>query len=77
MLESSITTKGQTTIPKAVRDFLALSGGDKVRYVLTDNGVRIFPVRPTSRLYRSIPYDGLPATLEDMERAIAERATEE
>ena len=36
MFESSITTKGQTTLPKAVRDSLAVKAGDKVRYVIVD-----------------------------------------
>ena len=51
MFESSIIIKGQTTLPKAVRDSLAVKAGDKVRYVLLDEGVLIMPVRPTSRLF--------------------------
>ena len=76
MFESSITIKGQTTLPKAVRDSLAVKPGDKVRYVIVDEGVLILPVRPTSRLFRSLSYDGPPVSLEDMERAIAEGAIE-
>ena len=41
MYESSITVKGQTTLPKAVRDSLAVKAGDKVRYVFLDEGVLI------------------------------------
>ena len=48
MFESSITVKGQTTLPKAVRDSLAVRAGDKVRYVIVDEGVLIMPVRATS-----------------------------
>ena len=29
MLESSVTTKGQTTLPKDVRDSLAVKAGDR------------------------------------------------
>ncbi len=76
MFESSITVKGQTTLPKGVRDSLAVKGGDKVRYVILDEGVLIIPVRPTSRLFRSLKYDGPPVSLEDMDRAIAEGAVE-
>ena len=76
MFESSITVKGQTTLPKAVRDSLAVKAGDKVRYVIVDEGVLILPVRPTGRLYRSLDYDGPPVSLEDMDRAIVEGATE-
>ena len=74
MIESSITVKGQTTLPKAVRDSLAVKAGDKVRYVILDEGVLLMPVRPTSRLFRSLKYDGPAVSLEDMDRAIAEGA---
>ena len=75
MLDSTITTKGQTTLPKAIRDSLALKPGDKVRYVMLDEGALIMPVRPTSLLFRSLRYEGPVVTLEDMERAIAEGAS--
>ena len=45
MFESSITVKGQTKLPKAVRDSLAVKAGDKVRYVILEEGVLIMPVR--------------------------------
>ena len=76
MFESSITVKGQTTLPKAVRDSLAVKAGDKVRYVIVDEGVLILPVRPTSRLFRSLEYDGPVVSLEEMDRAVAEGAAE-
>ena len=76
MFESSITVKGQTTLPKAVRESLSVKAGDKVRYVILDEGVLIMPVRPTSRLFGSLKYDGSAVSLEDMDRAIAEGATE-
>ena len=74
MIESSVTVKGQTTLPKAVRESLAVKAGDKVRYVIVDEGVLIMPVRPTRDLFRSLEYDGPPVSLEDMDRAIAEGA---
>ena len=76
MIESSITVKGQTTLPKAVRDSLAVKAGDKVRYVILDEGVLIMPVRPTRRLFGSLKYDGLAVSLEEFDRAIAEGAIE-
>ncbi len=76
MLESSVTVKGQTTLPKAVRDSLAVKAGDKVRYVIVDEGALIIPVRSTQRLFRSLRYDGPVVSLEEMERAIAEGAAE-
>lgn len=76
MLESAVTSKGQTTLPKAVRDALAVEAGDKIRYVIVDGGVLIMPVKPISRLFRSLNYDGPVVTLEDMDRAIAEGAAQ-
>ena len=76
MIESSVTMKGQTTLPKAVRDSLSVEAGDKVRYVILEEGVLILPVRPTSRLFRSLEYDGPAVSLEDMDRAVAEGAAE-
>lgn len=74
MFESSVTVKGQTTLPKAVRESLAVKAGDKLRYVILDEGVLIMPVRPVSRLFGRLKYDGPAVSLEDMERAIAEGA---
>ena len=76
MFESSITIKGQTTLPKAIRESLAVKAGDKVRYAILDEGVLIMSVRPTSRLFGSLKYEGPPVSLEDMEEAIAEGAIE-
>lgn len=75
MIESSITTKGQTTLPKPVRDALGVRPGDRVRYLIDDD-VRILPVRSMNRLFGALKTDGPPATLDDMQRAIAEGATE-
>ncbi|MXW45968.1 MAG: AbrB/MazE/SpoVT family DNA-binding domain-containing protein [Gammaproteobacteria bacterium] len=79
MVESAITSKGQTTLPKPVRTALGVGEGDRVRYVILDNEVRIRPVRPISRLYGFLRRpNGTPAaTLKDMESAIAEGACEE
>ena len=76
MIESTITSKGRTTLPKAVREALSLQAGDRVRYIVMDNEVMILPVRPTSRLFGKLKYDGPPVTLEDMDRAIAEGASD-
>lgn len=76
MIESAVTSKGQTTLPKAVREALGVGPGDRVRYVILDNGeVRMLPVRPISELFGVLKYDGPPVTLEDMERAVVEGAT--
>ena len=76
MLESGITAKGQTTLPKAVREALAIEDGDRVRYFIHDGQVRIRAVRPMSRLLGVLKHDGPAVTLEDMERAIGDAAGE-
>ena len=76
MIESTITSKGRTTLPKAIREALSVQAGDRVRYVIIDGRVMIMPVRPVSRLFRALEYDGPTVTLEDMDRAIAEGASD-
>ena len=74
MIESSITVKGQTTLPKAVREALSVQSGDRVRYIIEDGEVQIMAVRPLSRLFGVLRNDGQTVTLEDMEHAIADGA---
>ena len=70
MNESKITAKGQTTLPKAVREALSLETGDRVRYTILDGEVRIRKARPINRLYGIVEYAGPPVSLEDMQEAI-------
>ena len=58
-------------MPKAVREALGVQTGDRVRYIIQDGEVRIRPVRPMSRLFGVVKYDGPPVSLDDMERSIA------
>ena len=72
MIASKITSKGQTTLPKPVRDALGVKPGDRVYYFIDGDQVRIRPILPLSRLSGILKYDGPPRTLEDMERGITE-----
>ena len=74
MIESGITSKGQTTLPKAVRDALSVQAGDRVRYIIQGGEIRIVPVRPITRLFGALRHDGQAVTLDDMERAIVDGA---
>jgi antitoxin PrlF len=47
MALATITTKGQVTIPKSVRDSLLLSTGDKIEFVVTDKREAL--IRPISK----------------------------
>ena len=76
MIESAVTAKGQTTLPKAARDALSLTAGDRVRYTIHDGEVRIRKVLSISRLYGALPYDGPPVSIEEMQEAIISGATD-
>ena len=47
MSVSTITTKGQTTIPKDIRNYLKVGAGDKIDFIIDKNGQVI--VEPTVR----------------------------
>ena len=47
MTIATITTKGQITIPKKIRDKLRLSAGDKIEFVMLDEGEAV--IRPVSK----------------------------
>lgn len=76
MLESAVTKKGQTTLPKPIREALGVGAGDRVRYVILEGEVRILPVRQIHRLFGALEHDGPPVSLERMDRAVAEGAQE-
>jgi antitoxin PrlF len=76
-MESTITAKGQTTIPKAVREHLKLKPGQRVKYFIHPDGtVVLLPTLPVSALRGLLRWNGPPATLEEMDDAIAAAARE-
>ena len=76
MLDSTITARGQTTLPKAVRKALGLKAGDRVPYTIKDGIVSIRSLRPICRLRGIVKHEGPAVTLEEMDRAIAEGASD-
>jgi AbrB family looped-hinge helix DNA binding protein len=75
-MEATLSSKGQATIPKAVRERLQIKPGDRFKFFFHPDGVMILPKVPTSRLKGMIPKTAQPVTLEEMDRAIQEGATE-
>lgn len=72
MLSSTITAKGQTTIPAEIRKKLALKPGDRILYLEEDGKVRIVAADRRSRDLKGIlPKPERPVSLEEMEEAIA------
>jgi AbrB family looped-hinge helix DNA binding protein len=43
--ESKLTAKGQTTIPKLIRDSLGMKTGDKMSFTLMPNGIVIMRLK--------------------------------
>ncbi len=76
MITSTMTTRGQTTIPKAVRDALGLRVGDRVRYTMKDGVAELHPMRSVVHLRNFFRYSGPAVTVEEMLRAIAETGSE-
>lgn len=78
MRESTVTIKGQTTLPKDVRKVLGLQPGDKLRYILLDGEVRILRARPVLDLEGALKRSGQkPVTLEEMDEVIAAGAVDQ
>jgi AbrB family looped-hinge helix DNA binding protein len=48
--ESTLTSKGQTTIPKAIRDKLAMKSGDRMTFTLMPDGTVLMRVKNKSVL---------------------------
>lgn len=44
-MRSTITERGQTVIPAAIRRELGLSPADRLEWVLTNDGLRVIPVK--------------------------------
>ena len=76
MQESTVTIKGQTTLPKPVREALGTQPGDKLRYVILGDEVRIMRARPAMSLSGMLKGQGRVLSLAEMEEAIADGARE-
>lgn len=71
-MEAAITSKGQATIPKAVREHLHLRPGDRVKFFIHPDGtVVLLPRLPVTALRGMVPPRPEPVSLEEMDAAIA------
>jgi len=75
MSTATITSKGQTTIPKAVRDQLRLKAGDRVEFVVQADGTALMvpATLGLADLEGMLPPPKEPVSIEAMDRAIRER----
>ena len=72
-MQATITSKGQITLPKALREQLQLVSGDRVEFIIDkSNAVRMLPRKASvTNLKGMLPKPNKPVTLEEMEAAIA------
>ena len=76
--KATITSKGQVTIPKDIRDILKIGPGDQIDFVISDEGnISISPRTCDFRSLKGLFYKkGRKAsTLEEMEKAIKKGAS--
>jgi len=75
---AKITTKGQITLPKKIRDHLHVRPGDQLDFCVDEKGVvSITPVIVSVKdLKGFLPKPQKPVTLDEMDRAIRARGRE-
>lgn len=77
MSAATITSKGQITIPKDIRVKLGLEPGNKVNFLVDDEGVVSFVPMTTdvTTLKGIIAKPSKPVSVEDMKATVKARAT--
>lgn len=79
MTSATITSKGQITIPKEIRDYLKINAGSKIDFVIDADGqVKLLPLNiPAKNLSGILCRPGMrAATIEEMEQATVEGASD-
>lgn len=76
-MQATMTGKGRVTFPKPIRDKLRLRPGDKIDFMLEEDGsLRVTPVTaPVTQLKGMVPKPESPVSLETMDEAIASAVT--
>lgn len=76
MPHSTLSTKGQLVVPKEVRDFLRVRPGDRIDFVVRDDGqVTIRPAVVDIHELRGLLHapGRAPVSVEEMNRAVRSR----
>ncbi len=69
MSAATVTSKGQITLPKSVRDRLGLAPGDRVEFVETSAGFLMLPAKLELAALRGIlPRPRKPVSIETIQR---------
>ena len=74
MNTATLTSKGQITVPKPIRERLNIQPGDRIHFLIEDDGTITFmPVKSDVRELKGIlPKPKQPVSVEAMNAAIAE-----
>lgn len=72
MATARVTSKGQITLPKIIRDHLGLKSGDRVEFLIgSDESVTVLPAtRDIRELKGIVPRPTQPLSIEDMNAVI-------
>jgi antitoxin PrlF len=74
MGKSTLTSKGQTTIPKDIREHLGISVGDEIDFIIQDDGQVV--VKPHTLDFRSLRgkiKSKKKLSIQDINKVISER----
>ena len=76
-LTTTVSTKGQVILPKAIREQLRWEAGTRLVVEHTANGVLLRPVAPLfaptcpEDVFGCLPYSGKPKSVEQMDAGVA------
>jgi AbrB family looped-hinge helix DNA binding protein len=75
---STITSKGQTTIPQDIRHYLSLQAGDQIEFIIEPNGyVVLVPLTShVNELKGMLPKPKKKVSIEQMKKVIIKRGSE-
>jgi antitoxin PrlF len=79
MVTATMTSKGQLTVPKEIRDRLGLEPGDKVEFVESGDDRIVLRKRrivELKELFGSLPTNGVSLTLGEIDEAIGAACVE-
>jgi AbrB family looped-hinge helix DNA binding protein len=72
MATATLTSKGQITLPKTVRERLGVESGDRIEFIESERGFVIVPAtKDIKSLKGVVPKPKKAVSIEEMNRAIA------
>ena len=75
MPTATMTSKGQITIPKSIRDAFSIKPGDRIEFFIDDQGrLVVWPItQQISSIKGIVDYSGPAVSVEDMNKVIQSR----